>query len=151
MNGAVNRLAPTTSKLLLVNAGGAMRLLRPQMKFGTLNDEQTAQVNASYEQLARAADLTTVELRTDEEPNTFTLNSDVTGIPPLNQVLGPATQIAQITSQVRTEAKARRLRQESPATIIPTASSPVIDGKVDDIWNTAKPYKIANVMYEPPK
>ena len=150
LNGAVNRLAPTTSKLLLVNAGGAMRLLRPQMKFGTLNDEQTAQVNASYEQLARAADLTTVELRTDEEPNTFTLNSDVTGIPPLNQVLGPATQIAQITSQVRTEAKAKKLRQESPATIIPTASAPVINGKVDDIWNTAKPYKIANVMYEPP-
>jgi len=44
LNGAVNRLAPTASKLLLVNAGGAMRLLRPQMKFGTLNDEQTAQV-----------------------------------------------------------------------------------------------------------
>ena len=150
LNGAVNRLAPTASKLLLVNAGGAMRLLRPQMKFGTLNDEQTAQVNASFEQLARAADLTTVELRTDEEPNTFTLNSDVTGIPPLNQVLGPATQIAQITSQARTEATARQLRQESPATIIPTASAPVIDGKVDDIWNAAKPYKIANVLYEPP-
>ena len=27
LNGAVNRLAPTASKLLLVNAGGAMRLL----------------------------------------------------------------------------------------------------------------------------
>ena len=151
LKNAVNRLAPTASKLFLVNAGGAMRLLRSQMNFGTLNDEQVAQVNACFEQEARAADLTTIELRTDEEPNAFTLNSEVTGIPPFNQILGPATQIAQITSQARTEAKARRLRQESPATIIPTASAPVIDGRVDDVWNTARSYKIANVMYEPPK
>jgi hypothetical protein len=150
LNGAVNRLAPTASKLLLVNAGGAMRLFRSQMNFGTLNDEQAAKVNASLDQLAKAADLTTVELRTDEQLDSFAVNSDVTGIPPLNQVLGPATQIAQITSQARTEATVKQLRQESPATIIPTASAPAIDGKVDDIWNAAKPYKIANVMYDPP-
>jgi hypothetical protein len=151
LNDAVNRLSPTASKLLLVNAGGAMRLLRPQMKFETLNDEQTMQLNASLEQLASAADLTTIELRTDEQPNTFALNSEVTGIPPLNQVLGPAKQIAQLTRQARTEATARRLRQESPATIFPAVRMPVIDGKVDDVWNDAKAYKIANVMYEPPK
>ena len=151
LNGAVNKLAPTASKLLLVNAGGAMRLLRPQMNFGTLNDEQAAQVNASFEQLAHAADLTTAELRTDEQLNSFTLNSDLTGIPPLNQILGPATQIQRITRQSRAETTARRLRQEQPGTILQAAKAPVIDGKVDDIWNAAKPYKIANVLYEPPK
>lgn len=150
LNGAVNRLAPTASKLLLVNAGGAMRLSRSQMNFGSLNEEQTAQVNANLDQLARAADLTTVELRTDEQLDSFAMNSGVTGIPPLNQVLGPATQIAQITKQAKTEATVKHLRQESPATIIPTASALVIDGKVDDIWNAAKPYKIANALYDPP-
>ena len=121
LNDAVNKLAPTASKLVLVNAGGAMRLLGPQMKVGTLNEEQAEQLNASFEQLARAADATTIELRTDEQPNDFTLNSGITGIPPLNQVLGPATQIARITSQARAEAAARQLRQESPATISPAA------------------------------
>jgi hypothetical protein len=150
LNGAVNRLAPTTSKLLLVNAGGAMRLSRSQINFGPLNDEQTAQVNASFDQIARAADLTTIEFRTDEQLDSFAVNSSVTGIPPLNQVLGPATQIAQITKQARTKATVKKLQLESPATIIPTASAPVIDGKVDDSWNAATPYKIANALYDPP-
>ena len=74
-----------------------------------------------------------------------------TGILPLNQVLGPATEIAEFTSQARTEAKARRLRQETPADIIPAARAPAIDGKLDDVWKSAKPHPIANSMYEPPK
>ena len=32
LNGAINQLTPTTSKLMLVNAGGVIRLLGPQMK-----------------------------------------------------------------------------------------------------------------------
>lgn len=151
LNGAVSQLAPSASKLFLVNAGGAMRLLRPLMNLGTLNAEQTAQANANLDQLARAADFTTVELRTDEQPNTFAINSAVTGIPPLNQVLGPATQIARLTSQARAEAATRRLRQESPAALFQTASTPVIDGKVDEIWNNAQSCPIANSLYEPPK
>jgi tetratricopeptide (TPR) repeat protein len=150
LNNAVNALAPTASKLVLVNAGGAIRLLGPQMKVGTLNEEQAGQLNTSLDQLARAADATTIELRTDEQPNDFAVSAGITGIPPLNQVLGPATQITRIANEARTEAAARRLRQESPATILPAASMPIIDGKVDDLWNAAKPYKIANVIYGPP-
>ena len=151
MNNAVNKLAPTASKLFLVNVGGAIRLFGPQMNLETLDKEQARQLNASLDQLALAADSTIIELRTDEQLNIFTVNSGVTGIPPLNQVLGPATQIARITNQARTEATARQLRLEIPATISAAATAPIIDGKVDDIWNTAKPYKIANVLYEPPK
>ena len=151
LNDAATSLAPTSSKLLLVNAGGAMRLLRPQMKFGALNDEQARQLNESYEQLAHAADSTTIELRTDEQLNSFAVNSAVTGMPPLNQVLGPAMQIARISHQGLAEVKARHLRQEAAATIRPATQAPIIDGKLDDIWNTATPYKIANAMYEQPK
>ena len=43
------------------------------------------------------------------------------------------------------------LRQEAAATIRPATQAPIIDGKLDDIWNTATPYKIANAMYEQPK
>ena len=147
---AVNKLPPTTSKLILVNAGGVIRLAGPAMNIGSLSDEQRNQLNTSIEQLARAADRTTIEIRTDEQINNFTLNAGVTGIPPLNEVFGPASQIARIGSQVRAEAGARQLRQATPATIIPTATPPVIDGNEDDVWSAAPRYKIANVIYSPP-
>jgi len=150
LNNAVNSLAPTASKLVLVNAGGAIRLLGPQMKVGTLNEEQAGQLNASLDQLARAADATTIELRTDEQPNDFAVSAGITGIPPPNQVLGPATQITRMANEARAEAAARTLRLGVPAIIRPATKVPVIDGNMDDTWNTARPYQLANVIYTPP-
>jgi len=150
LHDAVNRVAPTVSKLVLVNAGGILRLIGPQVNVKTLDEEQLKQLNDNFEQLVRAADSTTVELRTDEQLNTFTLNSGVTGIPPLNQVLGPVTQIARITSRARAKATARQLQQQSAATISAATTAPIIDGKVDDLWNSAHPYKLATVLYDPP-
>jgi hypothetical protein len=150
LRGAVSRLAPSASKLLLVNAGGTLRMLGPQMHFGELTDEQAKQVNAHLDQIARAAGSTTIELRSDEQLNNLTVSAVVTGIPPLNQVLGPAMQIAHITDQARAEAMARRLREQIPATIAPAAQAPVIDGEVDDVWNSARPLNLSHVIYEPP-
>jgi hypothetical protein len=150
LNGAVTRLTPNASKMVLVNAGGALRLLQPQMKFGNLTAEQAAQINSSLDQIARATELTTVELRTDEELNTFAVNSDVTGIPPLNEVLGPITQIQQVTRQAQAAAETRALQMEPPATIFPASSGPVMDGTLDEIWKTATPYPLSNLILEPP-
>jgi hypothetical protein len=143
---AVSKLPPMTSKIVLVNAGGAIRMAGPAINIGPLNDEQRSQLNAAVEQLARAADRTTIEIRTDEQINNFTLNAGVTGIPPLNEVFGPASQIARIANQVKGEARAKKLRGTISATVIPTATPPVIDGKEDDVWSIAPRYKIANVM-----
>ena len=150
LNGAVSALTPATSKLIVVNAGGAMRLCRPLMKVGALNSEEAAQLNTNLEQLARAADSTTIELRTDESPNTLALSSELTGMPPLNQVLGPATEISRITRRARVEAEARQLRQETPVDISPAATAPAVDGTVDEAWKAAQPVPIANVLYDPP-
>ncbi|MGA3284066.1 MAG: sugar-binding protein [Verrucomicrobiota bacterium] len=150
LNNAVNELAPTASKLILINAGGVTRLLGPQMKIGTLSEAQAGQLNASLDQLARAADATTIELRTDEQLNDFAVSAGITGIPPLNQVLGPVTQITRIANEARAEATARNLRLETPAIIMPATKAPVIDGNTDDIWNTARSYKLANVMQKSP-
>jgi tetratricopeptide (TPR) repeat protein len=146
---AVNKLPLTTSKLVLVNAGGAIRLAGPAMNIGPLNDEQRSQLNAAVEQLARAADRTTVEIRTDEQINNFALSASVTGMPPFNEVFGPASQIARIANQVKAEARAKKLRGTISATIMPTATPPVIDGNEDDLWSAAPKYKIANVIYSP--
>ncbi len=146
---AVKKLPPTTSKLVLVNVGGVIRLAGPAMHIGSLSDEQRNQLNASTEQLASAADRMTIEIRTDEQVNNFTLNAGVTGIPPLNEVFVPVSQIASIARQVETEAKAKKLRGTVAATIIQTPAPPVIDGNEDGLWSAAPRYKIANVIYSP--
>ncbi len=150
LEAAVNKLPSTTSKFTLVNVGGVIRLADPVMNIGLLNDEQRSQLNTSIEQLASAADHMTIEIRTDEQINNFALNAGITGIPPLNEVFGPINQISRIVDQVQTEKKAKKLRHAIAATIIPTATPPVIDGNEDDIWSTAPLYKIASVLYSPP-
>jgi len=150
LHDAVNLIAPTTSKLLLVNAGGVMRLIGPQVDTKSLDAEHLKQLNDSFEQLARAADATALQILSDEQPDSFTVNADVVGIPPLNQVLGPMTQFSQIRDQARGESAARHLRQQTAATISPAARPPRIDGSMDDAWNSAHPFQIANVLIDSP-
>jgi len=145
LSKSVGKLAPTTSKLLLVNAGGAIRLLGPQMKLEGLTDEQIKEWNSSLDQLARAADATTIEILTDEQLNSFTMNQGVNGMPPLNQILGPASQIARISSQARAETTARNLRQQTPALILPATKAPVIDGNEDEAWSRVPRNKLENI------
>ena len=90
---SVSKLPPTASKLILVNAGGAIRLAGPAIQIDFLNDEQRNRFSANIEQLALACEQTTIEIRTDEQLNSFTLNRKLTGLPPLSQVFGPITQI----------------------------------------------------------
>jgi hypothetical protein len=146
LNGAVNQLTPTASKLVLVNAGGVIRLLGPQMKPQTLGAEQAKQFDNNLDQLARAADATTIELRTDEQLNELSADASLTGIPPLNQVVGPVTQIAGIIKEARAEAAARTLRQAIPAIIMPATKAPVINGHEDEIWASVPRHKLENVL-----
>ncbi len=150
LRDAVNRLTPTTSKLLFVNAGGALRLVGPQVDVKSLTDDQVRQLNDSFAELAHAADSTTLQILTDEEPDSFALNSDIVGIPPLNEILGPITQISGLRKQARTVAEARELRQQSAATLSPASRPPAINGKMDDVWNSTRPFKLENVLIESP-
>ncbi len=131
---AVGNLTPAASKLILVNAGGAIRLFGPQLNTAGLTESQRNEWNTCLDQLARAAEATTLELRTDEQLNSFAVNSSLTGIPPLNQILGPMTQLSRINNQARAEATARKLQKQIPAIIVPAPKSPVIDGNEDEAW-----------------
>jgi hypothetical protein len=150
LRDAVNRITPTTSKLLLVNAGSALRLLGPQVNVKSLTVEQLKQLNDSFAQLARAADSTTLQIITDEQPDSFTLNADIDGIPPLSQVLEPVTQITRLRNQARSVTEARDLSQQTAATISPAARPPVINGSLDDVWSSARSFKLDNVLIESP-
>jgi hypothetical protein len=107
--GAVSKLPPSASKLILVNAGGAIRLAAPAI-MGSVPQEQRSSIQGNFEQLATAADKTIIEIRSDEQLNDLTINSKLAGLPPLNQIVGPVTQIVQITKQAKGEAKATQLR-----------------------------------------
>jgi hypothetical protein len=147
--GAVSKLPPTASKLVLVNAGGAIRLAAPAIAESFGEEQRNALLN-NFDQLAQATDKTTIESRTDEQLNSFVVSSKLTGLPPLNQIFGPGTQIAGIIQKAKGETKSKQLRQTIAATIIQTATPPVIDGNEDDVWSAAPKYKIKNVMYSPP-
>ncbi|MFZ0034456.1 MAG: sugar-binding protein [Sedimentisphaerales bacterium] len=149
LSSAVAKMPASASKMILVNAGGAIRLAGPTIA-ESLGGENRDVIQDNLNQLALACDKTTVEIRTDEQLNSFTLNRKLTGMPPLNQVLGPITQIAQAVKKTKVETKAAELRQAAAATILPAAKTPVIDGKPDDVWSDAHQYKIANVLYTPP-
>jgi hypothetical protein len=149
LSSAVNKLPPAASKLTLVNAGGAIRLFGPQMKFGPLSAEQAAQLKSSFDQLARATAGTTIELRTDEQLNEFAIDSGLTGLPRLSEVIGPITQISRIANEANAAAAARNLQMQIPATIMPATTAPAIDGNLDAAWDNARAYKLENVIFTP--
>jgi hypothetical protein len=148
LSSAVAQMPAGASKMILINAGGAIRLAGP-MIIESLGGENRDVIQDNLNQLALACDKTTIEIRTDEQLNNFTLNRKLTGMPPLNQVFGPITQIAQTIEKTKTGAKSKKLRGTMAATIMPAATPPVIDGNEDDVWSAAPQYKIANVVYSP--
>jgi hypothetical protein len=143
---AVADLTPAASKLFLVNVGGALRLAGPLLKPKSLTEAQLKDWNASFEQLASAATATTIELRTDEQLNGFAISSSLTDIPPLNQILGPVTQLNRLNDQARTEATARKLQKQTPAIILPATKAPAIDGNEDEAWARIPRNKIKKVI-----
>jgi tetratricopeptide (TPR) repeat protein len=150
LNGAVNQLGPFSSKFLAINVGGAIRLSEPRLARGAINEDQATQLRDSLAQLAHAADATTIQVRTDEQPNELTLNSAITGLPTLDKVVGPIAQIGRIRKQIGADAIAQKARQEMAAVVMPALQAPAIDGTIGEAWKTAPEYKLENVFYTPP-
>jgi tetratricopeptide (TPR) repeat protein len=142
---AVDKLTPNTSKLVLINEGGALRLASTVM-----NLPKDAATENALAQLAQACDKTTVQYRTNEEPNSFSLRASISGLPPANQIIGPITQLVKAYSGAKSQAWTKRAKEAAPAANIAKASRPpVIDGQAEDLWSSAQKYDIKNVMYTP--
>jgi len=148
LNIAVAQMPASASKIVLVNVGGAIRLAGPTIA-ESLGVENRDDIQNSLNQLALACDKTTIEMRTDEQLNSFTLNRELRGLPPMNQLFGPITQIAQAVKKARGEVMATELRQAIPAVVIQAAKSLVIDGNEDNVWSAVHQYKIAKALYMP--
>jgi hypothetical protein len=150
LNDAVNQLAPASSKFIAINVGGAIRLLGPRLAGGSSNKELTTRLHDNLAQLANAADATTVQIRTDEQPNELTLKYTATGLPALDKVIGPISEIGRIRGQIRNENMARQLRQGIAAVVMPASKAPAIDGTIGAAWETAPQYNLEHVFYTPP-
>jgi len=148
LKDSISKISPATSKLALVNVGGAIRVATPAI-IGSFGNSHRERIQRALEQLNKSCSRTTIEFRTDERLNSFTEYAAITGLPPINEVVGPVTEISQVISQVKAEARAEKLREAVHATIFSTTKIPVIDGMAEDIWSSARQYKIGNVIYSP--
>jgi Carbohydrate family 9 binding domain-like/Concanavalin A-like lectin/glucanases superfamily/Tetratricopeptide repeat len=145
---AVNKLSPATSKLVLVNVGGAIRAGGAQLLSGVKKPE--GKVSDLLAQLAGSCDKTTIQLRTLEEPNRFDARAEINQLPPVSKIYGPMMQLSQTISEAKAKARSEKTQASIPASIRETAQPPTIDGNQDDIWSGARAYKIGNVIYSPP-
>jgi hypothetical protein len=148
LSSAVAKMPASTSKMILVNAGGVIRLAGLAIA-ESLGKENRDVIQNNLNQLAIACDKTTVELRTDEQLNSFTLNRKLTGLPPLSQFVGPVTQIVQTVKKAKEFAAAEEVKKQTAVTVKQAPASPVIDGNADGTWSTADRNKIANLLYSP--
>ncbi len=142
------QLSADTSKMVLVNVGGAIRIISP-MIIGSFQSPNRENLQQALEQLAPAYSRTIIELRTNEQVNNFALHYGITNLPPLDQVFEPVMQISKIMSETKSWGKAEKQKKEASANIIKTSKAPVIDGAADELWSAARRYKIGNVIYSP--
>jgi hypothetical protein len=148
LSDAVAKMPASASKMILLNAGGTIRLAAPAI-IEYIGKENRDTLQNNFEQLALACDKSTIELRTDEQLNSFTFNRKLTGLPPLNQLFGPITQIAQTAKQNKANVVAETARRQAGITIKQAPVAPVIDGVADAAWSVADKIKLTNVLYKP--
>jgi hypothetical protein len=145
LKNAVSKLSPTTSKLVLLNVGGLIKLAGPNINLGPA--DAADETNKLIAQLAEAFDGTIARLLTDEQLNSLNIQASISGLPPVNEVFVPIMQLVQILEKSKSKAGAKMVAH---ASIKKTGKAPVIDGKVDDCWAKAEKYKIKNSLYESP-
>lgn len=145
---AVSNLSPATSKLVLVNVGGAIRIGGAHHLLDMENPD--AKMGDLLAQLAKSCDKTTIQFRTCEELNNFNARAEIRQLPPINEVYGPMMQLSQMVSEAKEKAWAEARQARIPATIRQAAQPPVIDGIEEGLWSDARSYKMGNVIYSPP-
>ena len=145
LNNAVGKLSPTTSKLALVNVGGAIRVGGAYFLLGMTDSKS----NELLAQLAQSCDKTTFQFQTYEEANNFKMRAELSELPPISQVLGPITQLSRLRSEAKAQARQETRRATISASVRKASRPPAIDGKADDLWSESRRYKIGNVIYSP--
>jgi len=149
LKDAMNKLSPGTSKLAMINVGGAIRAGGAFFLTGLLDDSDS-NAGELLEQLADSCEKTTIQVRTVEGQNNLNLRAEISDLPPLNQMFGPIMQLSQVINDAQNQARAGRRQVLVPAVIRKANRQVVIDGKGDDFLPESREYKIGNVVLMPP-
>jgi len=146
LSKAVNAMPASTSKLILVNHGGAVRMIAAHVPIpADANEMQQA-----VAQLAQACDKTLIQVSTNEQLNQLTFKASLDNLPPLNQVIGPIMQLSKaMQSQQNAWSSGESKRSTATAEMTQATDRPVIDGKVEDLWSKAKAYELKNSYFKP--
>ncbi|UCF16182.1 MAG: tetratricopeptide repeat protein, partial [Phycisphaerales bacterium] len=135
---AVSTLSPATSKVALINVGGMLDFVE--------TDENMSELIG---QLAKSCDKTTVRIRTQEEQNSLKARAEISGLPPVGEVIGPAMQLAKQIQEAKARSREQARMAGIPAAVRPTDRPPIIDGRADNIWSEIHRQKIRNTAYAP--
>ncbi|NOR67135.1 MAG: hypothetical protein GQ528_07250, partial [Woeseiaceae bacterium] len=138
LNESLSRVSPATSKLVLLNVGGMLGLF-----------EADESLEPLVRQLANSCDKTTILFRTQEELNNFNVRTEISGLPPVGQIMGPAMQLSKLVSQIKAQSREQARTAKIAATVMNTTQPPDIDGKPDAVWSKARRYWIRNNAYSP--
>lgn len=147
LQGVLETLPETTSKLVAVNVAGVVQFAAANMDLP--EGEVADRVREALAQLAQASAKTTVRLQTSEEANSFGVRLSIDDLPPIPQLIGPISQIADGMSQVHGRHDQWSMQPVLSAGIAPTDRAPVIDGKIDEAWAKAQAYKLEHSFYDP--
>jgi len=113
LNEAVSKLSPSTSKLLLVNVGGALHVADAYIQ-ATYNNPQNP-AHKTLAQLAKACEKTSIQLGTDERINNFNVRLSIDQLPPLDNLFPVLMQLSQ--SDPTAKAKTTKPQPREGATI----------------------------------
>ena len=95
----LSELLPETSKLVLVNVGGAIRNADAHISSAFENPYNP--IHQQLGQLAQACDSTSIRLNTDESFNSLSLSATVNDLPAMNAVFGLLMQLSQADIEAR--------------------------------------------------
>ncbi len=99
---AMSKLSTTTSKLVLVNVGGVIRVVDDYLN--TTYDNPQNPGHKILAQLAQAFDKTSVQLCTDERLNNYNARLSIDQLPPLDNVFPPLMQLSQMDPTAKAKA-----------------------------------------------
>jgi hypothetical protein len=148
LQDALATLSPPTSKLIVLNVAAALRIAEENSEFAS--EEEAQRARQTINALIKAAQKTTLRLLTNETPDSFGIRLSVSDLPPIRELVGPITQLAQMVAQAKAQVGHTSAKVEAALSIPPASRAPTIDGNVDEVWAAVPSHTIGHIVYKPP-
>jgi tetratricopeptide (TPR) repeat protein len=100
LQNSIGQLSPDTSKLILLNAGGLVKIAESFDKIRNDNPDNPAYKN--LEQAAAVLDKTILRIQTSEKNDCLAIHAGIENIPPLKDVFGLVMQYSQSQPEKKT-------------------------------------------------